>query len=144
MKIISEINFAIIAKNIALRKIHPPVAYAVFWLILSTILLTLPGSSFPKENWLDRIWLDKWVHIGMFCIMVVLWCWSASFYFIRSKQLKKIFILVALLFTGYGIGMEFIQRYFISNRSFDLGDIIADAVGCMGGFLFSVGRYIKK
>jgi VanZ family protein len=40
--------------------------------------------------------------------------------------------------------MEFVQHYFIPNRSFDLGDIIADGAGSgLGGFL-SVRLYIKK
>jgi hypothetical protein len=40
--------------------------------------------------------------------------------------------------------MEFVQKYFINNRSFDEGDIIADAAGCTLGVLFSLKRYIKK
>ena len=44
----------------------------------------------------------------------------------------------------YGIGMEFVQRYLINNRSFDEGDIVADAVGCALGVFFSRKRFIKK
>ena len=40
--------------------------------------------------------------------------------------------------------MEFIQKFFIPNRSFDLGDIIADGVGCVVGVFVSTTRYIKK
>jgi VanZ family protein len=39
--------------------------------------------------------------------------------------------------------MEFIQKYFIPNRSFDVGDIIADGIGCIIGGIVA-GRYIKK
>ena len=44
---------------------------------------------------------------------------------------------------AYGITMEFIQQYFVVNRSFDPGDIVADAIGCIIGYWFSF-RYIKK
>ena len=36
---------------------------------------------------------------------------------------------------AYGVGMEIVQKYFIPFRSFDVGDIIADAVGCITGYL---------
>ena len=53
-------------------------------------------------------------------------------------------MLFAILWLVYGIAMEFVQQNFIPNRSFDVGDIIADGVGCVIGFLFSRKRYIKK
>ena len=40
--------------------------------------------------------------------------------------------------------MEFIQKYFIPNRSFDVGDIIADGVGSAIGLLISLKLFIKK
>jgi len=40
--------------------------------------------------------------------------------------------------------MEFIQDKLIPKRDFDLGDIVADAIGSLAGFVFSAGRFIKK
>jgi hypothetical protein len=117
---------------------------AILWFIISTILLTLPGSSIPKEDWLGKIWADKWIHVAMFAIMVFLWCRLLLKKYIGNKKLKTIFFYMALLWLAYGIGMEFVQKYFIPNRSFDVGDIIADAAGCLAGFTFSTRRYIKK
>ena len=127
-----------------MKKIKPSFIPAVSWFIISVILLTIPGSAFPKENWLDKIWFDKWVHIGMFAIMVTLWCWAMLKIFSISTRLRTVFIWIGLLSLSYGIGMEFVQKYFINNRSFDEGDIIADAVGCTLGVLFSLKRYIKN
>jgi len=49
-----------------------------------------------------------------------------------------------MIWLSYGVMMEFVQLYFVKNRSFDTGDIIADAVGCVIGLIYSWGRYIKK
>jgi len=114
---------------------------AVAWLIITTVLLCLPGSAFPKEHWFDKIWFDKWAHIGLFAIMVFLWCRAITN--IVDKK-PKLFVQIALYFFLYGIVMEFVQRYFIPNRSFDLGDVIADGVGSVAGLFLSVRVYIKK
>jgi len=45
---------------------------------------------------------------------------------------------------AYGIVIEFVQHYFIKNRGFEFGDILADAVGCVLGYIFCISRYIKK
>lgn len=119
--------------------------YVPFFLFLvtCTILLTLPGSAFPKKDWLDGIWFDKWVHIGLFSLLTLLFCWA--FYKTKDRsRWKQLFVWSAVLMLVYGIGMEFIQKYFVANRSFDNGDIIADAVGSMAGLAFSWWRYIKK
>ena len=127
-----------------MKKLKPSFIPAITWFIISVVLLTIPGSAFPKENWLDKIWFDKWVHIVMFAIMVSLWCWAMLKMYSVPTRLKTVFIWIGLLSLSYGIGMEFVQKYFINNRSFDEGDIIADAVGCTLGVFFSLKRYVKK
>lgn len=117
---------------------------AACWFILTIVLLTLPGSTIPKENWLDKIWADKWVHIVLFGILVILWCRAISISGGEIDSLKKYFILVAVSGIAYGIGMEFVQKHLVSNRSFDIGDIVADTIGCLAGLLFSWKSYIKK
>jgi VanZ family protein len=37
----------------------------------------------------------------------------------------------------FGIAMEFVQKYFIPNRDFDIYDIVADIIGAAGGFLIA-------
>ncbi|NOT51665.1 MAG: VanZ family protein [Chitinophagaceae bacterium] len=117
---------------------------AIGWLFITTFLLTLPGSAIPEENWLDKIWADKWIHIALFALLVILWCRGVTKKAIEKKLLTKHFIAITILAIGYGIGMEFVQRYLIPNRSFDIIDILADAAGCMIGLGFCLRRYIKK
>ena len=104
----------------------------------------MPGSAFPQETWYSRIWLDKWVHIGLFAVLVGCWCWARSRSAQDKKKMKNEFLLIAILALAYGTGMEFVQRYLVVNRSFDFGDIIADGIGAAAGFLFSSRTYIKK
>jgi VanZ family protein len=76
--------------------------------------------------------------------MAFLWCWAMLRKYSTNERLKIIFIQIGIAVLAYGIAMEFVQKYFIPNRSFDVGDIIADAAGCIGGVVYSISRYIKK
>jgi hypothetical protein len=122
-------------------KVPSNLFFPLVWLVIVTVLFLLPGSAIPKLNWLDKIWFDKWVHLGIFIITVLVWVYSLV---PRSaRPISQLGWLVALSALLYGIGIELIQHYFIKNRSFDTGDIIADAAGCAIGLVLS-RRYIKK
>ena len=140
--------FPLILQKIGyLKRIKPSIVPGILWFIAATILLTLPGSALEQKDWLseilDRIWFDKWVHIGLFAILVFLWCWAILRKYPREKR-KSIFIMITLMGLAYGLGMEFVQKYFIADRSFDIKDIAADAAGCGLGLVYSISRYIKK
>ena len=97
--------------------------------ILSLILLTLPGSAFPKEDFFDSVYLDKWIHVGMFGGLVLLWSIPFMQALLGLGKKRKTVLWIALTALTYGIVMEFVQKYFIPNRSFDVYDILADGVG---------------
>jgi VanZ family protein len=117
------------------------------WFLFTTVLLLLPGSAMPHETWLSKIYFDKIAHLFFFGMMVWLFCRGC---FTQNDEGKKtaacyrrcIFYLV--IFIVYGIAIEFIQKYFIPNRSFEIGDIMADTAGAFSGFLFSKWLYVKK
>jgi len=73
-----------------------------------------------------------------------LFCWGIFKIGVPGYSLKKNFIQTAICCLLYGIVMELIQRYFIPNRSFDNGDIIADGVGSAAGLFYSLRRFVKK
>jgi hypothetical protein len=118
--------------------------FAFLWLILVTVLLTLPGSAFPKENWFDKIWVDKWIHIFLFSVMLYLWARAVGKKYPTLSKLRMLLLLLIGVSLVYGISMEFIQKYFVKNRSFDTGDIIADGFGAALGGFFSWYRYKKN
>jgi VanZ family protein len=101
---------------------------AVGWTILIQILLCLPGSNLPKNGIFSIPNFDKFAHIVLFGSFVGLWCY---YFYLKNKpanSLKTLFFLVFLIAAANGIIMEFVQRDFIPNRSFDEGDIIADLI----------------
>ena len=110
------------------------------WLLFVTILLCTPGSRLPKINWSDKIWLDKWAHIFLFFVLVVLWC-RVYLKKATSVSLKKTFIKITVFSIVYGVIMEIIQHYFIPFRSFDYGDMLADGIGAVAGYFISIRRF---
>lgn len=126
------------------KKIRPSYIPGILWLIISSILLTIPGQSLPSKNWMGDIYFDKWIHIGLFAILTTLWCWAITRNISDKTTLRKSFLYIGIASLVYGAGMEVVQKYFIPNRSFDLFDILADGTGSLIGYLFSINRYIKK
>ncbi len=114
---------------------------AIVWLILSSVAFCLPGQALPQEDWFGIIQFDKWIHVGLFSVMVFLWCLPLFHRPALHLSLAKLSIWISIAFLSYGILMEFIQHFFIPHRSFDLGDIAADAVGCLIGLFFVRGQW---
>lgn len=122
-----------------MKKTSISLVVAVNWFLLVTFLLCLPGTAFPKETWFTKIQFDKWIHIFLFFILVVLWC--SVFQTNRSKEYRrKIFTWLALAALLYGSVMEIIQHFFVSHRSFEAGDIIADGLGALGGYFYAIKK----
>lgn len=110
---------------------------AILFFILTVILLCLPGSTLPKSRWLADIHADKIAHIGMFGLLCVLWSMPLRSGVVSIKQKKQWFGRILCAGIAYGVAMEFVQKYFIPNRSFEIMDIIADSTGCLTGYLVS-------
>ncbi len=117
---------------------------AIGWFILSLILLCLPGSTIPKYPWLATIYADKWVHITLFFILCFLFVRPFRKSGYKDLQRKKWFLGIVLGGIAYGTIMEFVQKYWIPNRSFEILDIAADSVGCLLAYLYSLKRFLQK
>ncbi|MDI3320269.1 VanZ family protein [Pinibacter soli] len=116
----------------------------VFWTLMIQVLLCLPGSAIPQSSWLDAIHIDKIVHVILFGGLVVTWALFLNRNRFFSNQLTKFLLILFLFSTANGILLEFVQKYYIPNRSFDLYDIMADACGAAAGFLFSFIYFSKS
>ena len=58
--------------------------------------------------------------------------------------MQQLFVWIALGGGVYGVIMEYVQKYFIPNRSFDIGDILADAIGSIAGLVVATKVYTKR
>ncbi|RFM29884.1 VanZ family protein [Deminuibacter soli] len=113
---------------------------AVIWFLVTVYLMTIPGNSLPKSPFFELIHVDKWVHIGMFSILVFLFMQGTRLFY--KQQQPKAMLAIAVAGVLYGIAMEFVQKYWTVGRSFDITDIIADAVGCIIAYIYV--RYLIK
>ncbi len=109
---------------------------SVVWLLLITILFVLPGSDIPHDDWLEKVQADKMVHAAFFAVLLLLWR-SA---FPPQQKTSTILFLASFL---YAFAIELIQHYWVTNRTADAWDVLADMIGAVGGLWFWK-RYIKK
>ncbi len=132
----NQFTFCYICRKFFALKKHRGllIAGSVVWFIITVVLMTLPGSTLPKSHFFDVIHMDKWVHIGMFSILVYLVLLGINAFSANSSA--AVLLLVPLAGVAYGTAMEFVQKYWVSNRSFDLWDIVADSVGCFLAYGF--------
>lgn len=67
----------------------------------------------------------------MFGGIVLLLCLGI---FLQKKHIPASAIfLIVLLSASYGLGIEFIQKYWAVQRSFDMYDVLADTLGAIAG-----------
>jgi VanZ family protein len=114
-------------KKKLLQSVWPPVV----WTVIIFVLLIIPGSDFPEGP--EIPFSDKIVHVFLFGVQVFLWCMYAGYS--NTQPPLWIFLLIFLISCMYGIGMEYIQKYWVANRGFEKGDMIADIIGSVCGWL---------
>ena len=116
------------------RKYLPGIA----WFFVVLILICLPDNDLPKpESWMEKVFLEKWVHAGMFGTLAFLFMWPISIT-PYSKALKwAYFIKIALATCIWGLATEFIQKFYIPGRSFDIMDWAADTLGIAVAIIYA-------
>jgi VanZ family protein len=107
---------------------------AFIWFIIANILFLMPGSDVPTISFLDEIYFDKWVHAGLFCGLTFL---TAYPFIISQRWTKKLLIKISIAFALYGVLIEIMQKYWATQRDFDVLDMIADATGCFLGYIIT-------
>lgn len=114
------------------------------WFLLSLVLFCLPGSTIPRFPWLTLIYADKWIHILIFFIFCFLLSWPLRNSLHDKPWRTKRFLWITALGIAYGITIEFMQKSFIANRSFEILDILADTVGCLLAYGYSVRNFNQR
>lgn len=116
----------------------------IIWFIISAILLALPGNDLPHNDFFNLPYFDKYVHFFMFLMLTTLGCYPFSLSTVNQPIVKGWFTKIAVYVIIYGIVMEFVQKYFVSGRSFDLTDIVFDTLGSLAGLIIIRKYYDKK
>ena len=99
---------------------------------MTIALLCIPGSAIPGDGrFFDIPHFDKIVHVALFGGIVLFWGGYYAFRPNRPAGWQRLVLLWTLLSIGLGIVLEYVQFYFIPQRSFDRGDIVADAGGAI-------------
>jgi VanZ family protein len=111
---------------------------ALAWFLIMCVLFILPGSALPHEGWMERIHMDKWVHCGLFAVLIFL-----SSLALDLDTSKKVWVLVTISIV-YGVLIEIIQGNWVANRSSDPYDVVADTAGSMVGWLVWLRVYKKN
>ena len=115
---------------------------AIIFFFFTFYLFTLPGEEIPQIDWMDKLQVDKLVHIGLFTVLVIAFAFPFKKTNISRRNRFKWFLRIAILGVLYGIAIEFIQKYFIANRTFGIDDMFADLIGCIIGY-YCVRRFFK-
>ncbi|MEY4050866.1 MAG: hypothetical protein RL262_1700 [Bacteroidota bacterium] len=108
------------------------------------IIMSMPGNKLPAENsFTYALKVDKIVHIVLFFVLsytLLLYFKKSDKKYLKNKRFQIIAIILCIL---YGILLEFYQKLFAPSRSFDIADMLADAIGAIFGFLFFYS-YVNK
>ncbi len=112
----------------------------LFWLYAVTLTWLLLRRSQKKDLELLNIdfgflYNDKIVHTTTFLLLTLLGIFSFS----RTKP-----IIFVIIFTVYGILIEFLQGYMKLGRTFEYSDMLCDFIGCLIGLTITKIIQVKN
>ena len=109
--------------------------WSILWALVILFLCGIPGRHIPHIHLLELISFDKYVHFGMFFLLILL---TARGFLLQTsypdlKIKAKLYSLLICIF--YGGLIEILQGTIFLERSADWFDFLADAVGSLVGLL---------
>lgn len=126
--------------EISVKKFIPGIA----WFLIVLVLICLPGSDIPTvETWLNDIYFDKWVHAGLFAVLTLLFIYPVSKTGLALPLKKNIAVKIAIAAVTWALTTEFIQMFFIPDRSFDAFDWLSDSLGILLAYAWCRNKYLK-
>jgi VanZ family protein len=101
----------------------PPVLY----MLLIAFLSSRPG----QVDFEHVPWNDKGAHFLEYAVLSVLVCRTLA-RTLREPSLLRVFLIASVLTAGWGY-LDELHQAFVPGRHSDLRDVIADALGGLGG-----------
>lgn len=123
------------------RPIKPSFPYfipAILWFLLVLYLLTMPAPNMPDMNdWFNKYRVDKLVHAGLFGVLALAFIWPIGISDFPYKRKCHIFVWIGIATSIWGLTTEFIQKYLVIGRSFEMADWASDTIGVLLAVVFS-------
>jgi VanZ family protein len=127
-----------------------PFAYflpGIAWFFVVGILTLMPANDVPKVSWMDNIPnFDKLVHACLFGGLTFLFSLPLLKSNFFEKQKLNYSIRISLASSIWGITIEFLQKFYVPSRDFDLLDWAADSVGVIIALwiIIRILKYLEK
>ncbi|WEK37302.1 MAG: VanZ family protein [Candidatus Pseudobacter hemicellulosilyticus] len=125
-----------------MKKLVANIYLPLIWTLLIQVSLCLPGSSLPSTG-IKVPFFDKIVHFTLFAGFGALWCLYIYCKEFSPEKTRRLFVWVFLTATANGILLEFIQLFFIPDRSFDALDIVANMAGAAAACWICCNKLLK-
>lgn len=107
----------------------------MLWALLILVLCGIPGRDIPHISFLELLSFDKFVHAGIFFVLIVFtirgFLLQTTFH--KIQQSPK--LISFLICVTYGGALEIMQEAVFEERSADIYDFIANSFGCIVGLL---------
>ncbi|RYF91195.1 MAG: VanZ family protein [Chitinophagaceae bacterium] len=120
-------------KQISFYKFLPGIA----WFFVVVLLTCLPGKDIPGNSLFELLHVDKWVHVFMFGLLAMLFIRPYAMSQLDAAGKLRRYFFVAISVSAWGLATEFIQKYLVPGRSFDIWDFVADVAGCSIAYIFA-------
>lgn len=111
------------------------IKWPLLWALVILILCGIPGRDIPHINFLEILSFDKFVHAGVFFVLILLTIrgFLLQTNFIKLKQYAKLIAFVICVL--YGGLLEIMQGTLFEDRSADVYDFIANSFGSFIGLM---------
>ena len=128
-----------------------PIKWAMLWALIILILCGIPGKDIPHISFLELLSFDKFVHAGIFFVLLLLTVrgFKTQGRFIAPRRKAKPYAFI--LCVAYGGLLEILQGTVFEGRSADIFDFIANSFGCTMALLaynkaeqLALARLIKQ
>ena len=107
----------------------------MLWALVILILCGIPGRDIPHISFLEILNFDKFVHAGIFFILILLMVrgFLVQGRFLKlQKSSKMIAFAICVIFGG---SLEILQGTLFEGRSADVFDFVANSFGAALGLL---------
>ena len=110
--------------------------WSMLWALVILILCGMPGKDIPHISFLELLSFDKFVHAGIFFVLILL---TVRGFLLQTRSFKlqrSAKTIAFILCVIYGGSLEIMQGTICIDRTADIYDFIANSFGCIMGLVF--------